>query len=579
MNNSCLILLVLMLLHNTISNQANINTTYAQVINQSGIKANQSTLSVQGQGSFTGGYLIIDKNQNQTNFAQGINTQNIENHLTINGNALQTGINISQNGISPTGLGYGTIDPVNKTSTTHSAITDQAGLNYINTENFNQQQTQNQLNQIINNDFNKDKAIKELNAQVVITTEFGKEAPKRIGDYAQNKELELRAQGNTEEAKKWAEGGVYRVALHTLIGVLGTGTVEGAITTGSVALSAPILNKISQQAIKILIDQGVSPQIAKNAVDLVSNLGIATITQLAGAETASTAMAVNVDAFNRQLHKQEKDLAATLVGLAKKKGLKRPDGKSYTLQDIEDALRWANSGRYNERFNQKVGAVINSQNTSKIKNVLYDNAIGKEYDPRLWNVDTRNGIVSMNQNFSNIKKPDDNLIKFIQVQASSYKYTWYKDNIATNKPSSKSTPVTHTVMPIKQVAQQEIDSRNAAIMSGNYQECAFNETVYCRQQDQKVVTTMNNASHFIPVMGKTLYAVTKPLAVASKIENEGFSKAVLGEFVSKRTENAVGSNKKISAVIDQMGVNDTITDCIYNNFNSQSSKGNENVCQ
>lgn len=42
-------------------------------------------------------------------------------------------------------IGYGTIDPVNKTSTTHSAITDQAGLSYINTENFKQAEVQSEL--------------------------------------------------------------------------------------------------------------------------------------------------------------------------------------------------------------------------------------------------------------------------------------------------------------------------------------------------------------------------------------------------------------------------------------------------
>ena len=60
------------------------------------------------------------------------------------------------------GLGYGTIDPVNKTNTTHSAITDQAGLSHINTESFKQEEVQNKLNQIITNDFDKEQALTEL---------------------------------------------------------------------------------------------------------------------------------------------------------------------------------------------------------------------------------------------------------------------------------------------------------------------------------------------------------------------------------------------------------------------------------
>ncbi|VEG12939.1 hypothetical protein [Moraxella cuniculi] len=84
---------------------------------------------------------------------------------------------------------------------------------------------------------------------MVITTEFGKEAPKRIGDYAQDKELELLAQGNTEEAKKWAEGGIYRIALHTATAALATGTIEGAISAGTTAYTIPKLDEyLTKQA-------------------------------------------------------------------------------------------------------------------------------------------------------------------------------------------------------------------------------------------------------------------------------------------------------------------------------------------
>ena len=82
--------------------------------------------------------------------------------MVCNNNALQS-------------IGYGKIDPVNKTSTTHTAITDQAGLSHINTKNFKQEEVQNQLNPIITNDFNQEQALKELNAQVTITQAFDTE--------------------------------------------------------------------------------------------------------------------------------------------------------------------------------------------------------------------------------------------------------------------------------------------------------------------------------------------------------------------------------------------------------------------
>ena len=128
--------------------KTDVDADYAQVTHQSGIQAQESTLSVQGQGKFTGGYLITDAGKNQTQFAQGIQTQDIENHLKINGDAINVSMGVGQDTTKPTnqtkpalqGLGYGTIAPTHKTSTTHAAITDQAGLSHINTENFKQEE-------------------------------------------------------------------------------------------------------------------------------------------------------------------------------------------------------------------------------------------------------------------------------------------------------------------------------------------------------------------------------------------------------------------------------------------------------
>ena len=69
-----------------------------------------------------------------TDHAQGIQTQDIQNHLNYQGDAISLGIGVADtsnlNGKAKPalqGLGYGTINPTHKTSTTHSAITDQAG--------------------------------------------------------------------------------------------------------------------------------------------------------------------------------------------------------------------------------------------------------------------------------------------------------------------------------------------------------------------------------------------------------------------------------------------------------------------
>ncbi|QQC29918.1 two-partner secretion domain-containing protein [Moraxella nonliquefaciens] len=306
--------------------KTDVDADYAQVTHQSGIKAKESTLSVQGQGKFTGGYLITDAGKNQTQFAQGIQTQDIENHLNYQGDAISVGIGVadtrSPNGKAKPalqGLGYGTITPTHKTSTTRTAITDQAGLSHINTGSFKQKEVQNQLNPIITNDFNKEQALKELNAQVVITTEFGKEAPKAVADFADkqafkliqnldelnNKNIDTTSdeyQNTIKEIDKWSEGGIYRVALHTAVAALATGTIEGAATTGAVAGVAPRLNEIQDKLTEKLIEQGLDKNTAESMSNSVLSLAIAGVGAGTGLDTSSIAYAVNADAFNRQLH-------------------------------------------------------------------------------------------------------------------------------------------------------------------------------------------------------------------------------------------------------------------------------------
>lgn len=71
----------------------------------------------------------------------------------------------------------------------------------------------------------------QVEAQAQITAMFGQQASKAVGDYADKKAWDLWAQGNDEEAAKWAEGGAYRVAAHAVMGLLGGG-VDGALGAG-----------------------------------------------------------------------------------------------------------------------------------------------------------------------------------------------------------------------------------------------------------------------------------------------------------------------------------------------------------
>ena len=194
----------------------NANASYAQVTDQTGIKAKESTLSIQGQGKFTGGYLITDAGKNQTQFAQGIQTQDIQNHLNYEGDAISVGIGVadtrSPNGKAKPalqGLGYGTITPAHKTSTTHTAITDQAGLSHINTKNFKQKEVQHELNPIITNDFNKEQVLTELGAQVTITQAFDTERRAIRSEFAK------KAEDYRKKAKDLADDNPRKTELET----------------------------------------------------------------------------------------------------------------------------------------------------------------------------------------------------------------------------------------------------------------------------------------------------------------------------------------------------------------------------
>ncbi len=194
------------------------------------------------------------------------------------------GISKTNHKLGLSGLGYGKIDPIHKTSITKSAITDQAGLSHINTGNLDSQDSQQALNPVIANDFTNQKSQleKELGNQVTITTEFGREIPEQIGDYAQAKEIKLLVQGNIEEAKKWAEGGVYRVALHTITAALATGSIEGVISAGGTAYAIPKIDeylaeqgfdKQTRDITLLALSAGIGATAVGDTASVVNNVG------------------------------------------------------------------------------------------------------------------------------------------------------------------------------------------------------------------------------------------------------------------------------------------------------------------
>ncbi len=130
----------------------------------------------------------------------------------------------------------------------------------------------------------------QVSAGAEITATFGQQASREVGKYATNKAAQLRLQGNEEEAAKWDEGGEYRVASHTAMGLLGGGA-QGALGSATAATAAPILNELTKNL----------PDGVREAV----GAGIAAGLGAAVGGSAGAATAFNEDTNNRQLHQVE----------------------------------------------------------------------------------------------------------------------------------------------------------------------------------------------------------------------------------------------------------------------------------
>jgi len=414
--------------------KTDINADYKGVGQQSGLFTGDGGLNVLADGKTTliGGAITTTEKAlaaGLNNYVSkgGITTRDIENTSNYEGDAISVGISLGMTDNKPqgntNGLGYGT-DSDSDSSTTRAGITGIAGNSGITTDN------QAEYAGALENVFDATRVNEELGAQTIITKEFGKEAPKAVAEFAKDridaikKDPTLTMDEKLAEIKKWDEGGVYRVAAHTAVGAFGTGSLEGALTTGGVAAAAPVISDLEQKMADKLVEQGMSADIAQSTANAITSVALVGTGTAAGLDASSTSMAANVDANNRQLHPQEQQLAKVLYDKAKKEGWKRADGKAYTLKEIEDALRWANSTKYGEQWTSKRTVKIH-KNASKdgINKAMYDHGIASDFDSRLWKTTSTGEYTTITQNFDNIKKPDANLTDFIKGETKSYGYS------------------------------------------------------------------------------------------------------------------------------------------------------------
>ena len=341
--------------------KTNLNADYQAVGAQSGIFANEADLVTEGKGNFIGGVFTTSADAQANGksnivFKQGVTSQDINNTTSYDGDAFSAGVSIGDITDKPqanmNGLGYGT------DSDSDSSITKGGVSGYNDPEGILTTENREALGGKLDDVFDANRVNKELGAQTQITQEFGKEAPKAVAEFAEKKmeayetaqkavnmlredleatkdpekivyisdQLQLAEQQlkeNETDYQNWKEGGKYRVATHALVlGGLGTGSIEGVLTTGGVAAAAPTITNLEAKMRGNLIAQGMDADTASNTTKGITSLALAGAGVAVGLDTSSTATAINLDANNRQLHPDEAVLIKQLAqDYAQKNGI------------------------------------------------------------------------------------------------------------------------------------------------------------------------------------------------------------------------------------------------------------------
>ncbi|PKO42230.1 MAG: hypothetical protein CVU29_11965 [Betaproteobacteria bacterium HGW-Betaproteobacteria-22] len=199
--------------------------------------------------------------------------------------------------------------------------------------------------------FDQEQVQRELNAQIQITQAFSQVAPKAVADFATNKVKTLIAQaqqaskegnealGNqlVDEAEKWAEGGIYRTALHTALGGLLTGDISGAAGAGAVAGAAPLLNELQSKVAETLQGAGLGKESANTISQALAELTSIGVGSAIGG-TAGAGTALVVDTNNRQLHFNEQSALDKVKAGKTKEEQHRLDAAACALVHCADGL-------------------------------------------------------------------------------------------------------------------------------------------------------------------------------------------------------------------------------------------------
>ncbi len=222
-----------------------IDSSFRSVDEQSAIRAGDGGFQVEvgGNTSLQGGQITssetaVQQGNNRFNTGGDLDLSDLTNQADYKASGSSVGMAVggSAPGQSPgaglSGAGMGS-DSGSAQSTSKAGISGVAGDSAARTGD-----APTGLKPI----FDKEQVRQEVAAQVAITSEFGKRAVPAVAAYADEQAIALRREGREDEARRWDEGGEYRVAMHTGIGAL-TGGANGAMGSAASAVIVPVVGE------------------------------------------------------------------------------------------------------------------------------------------------------------------------------------------------------------------------------------------------------------------------------------------------------------------------------------------------
>jgi filamentous hemagglutinin len=325
------------------ASKSNVDSSFNSVTQQSGIKTGDGGFQVNVAGNTDLKGAVIASTDNAVTFGNNtfttggaLTTSDIQNTASYSGKSTGISVGTGYSGgnasLNGAGVGLGK-DQGSASTTTTSGISGIAANTAVRSTD-----PETGIARI----FDADKVQREINAQMVITQAFSKEAPKAVASFAAKQGKDLKEQAKAEqgagkkaallaEAAKWDEGGTYRIALHTAAGALGGGA-SGAAGAAASASAANLMNELQDSIQQGLQTAGLSAGSAKAIAQGIAGLTAAGVgAAVGGAQGAATA--ATTDMNNRQLHPTEEQWLKTKAkDFAKQKGISEKEATERLTQ-------------------------------------------------------------------------------------------------------------------------------------------------------------------------------------------------------------------------------------------------------